>query len=121
MHAALQQFSVLYPVRCTRSDQTAKIGGPLGAFTRNHRTIGFLDAFNPSFRYPVALASGQVMEGRGWFVTGHIGIDQGSILAGIANHRTGLIWNIMKKNPYLRRGLTRAGFRGGWLDADPAQ
>jgi hypothetical protein len=23
----------------------------------------------------------------------------------------------MKKNPHLRRGLRRAGFAGGWLDA----
>jgi len=82
---------------------------------------GFLDAFNPSFRYPVALASGQVVEGRGWFASDHIGIDQGPILAGIANHRNGFIWNVMKQNPYIRRGLQRAGFRGGWLDADRAQ
>jgi len=82
---------------------------------------GFVDAFNPSFRYPVALASGQVVEGRGWFASDHIGIDQGPILAGIANHRNGFIWNVMKKNPYIRRGLQRAGFRGGWLDTDRAQ
>jgi len=82
---------------------------------------GFLDAFNPSFRYPVPLASGQVLEGRGWFASDHLGIDQGPILAGIANYRNGFIWNVMKHNPYIRQGLTRAGFRGGWLDAAPAQ
>ena len=27
-----------------------------------------------------------------------------------------MIWNVMRKNPYLRRGLERAGFTGGWLD-----
>jgi len=82
---------------------------------------GFLDAFNPSFRYPVPLASGQVVAGRGWFASDHLGIDQGPILAGIANHRNGFIWNVMSTNPYIRRGLTRAGFRGGWLDADRAR
>ena len=27
-----------------------------------------------------------------------------------------LIWNVMRKNPHLVRGLRRAGFGGGWLD-----
>jgi len=82
-------------------------------FTR----YGFLDAFNPSFRYPVPLATGRVIAGRGWFASDHLGIDQGPILAAIANYRTELIWTVMKKNPYIRQGLQRAGFRGGWLDA----
>lgn len=33
----------------------------------------------------------------------------------IANHRNGFVWEVMKKNPYIRRGLERAGFTGGWL------
>jgi hypothetical protein len=31
------------------------------------------------------------------------------------NYQTGLIWNVMKKNPYIKRGLLKAGFKGGWL------
>jgi hypothetical protein len=34
----------------------------------------------------------------------------------IENHRSELIWNVMKKNPHIRRGLERAGFTGGWLE-----
>jgi hypothetical protein len=33
----------------------------------------------------------------------------------IENHRTGFVWDVMKRNPYLTRGLCRAGFSGGWL------
>jgi hypothetical protein len=34
----------------------------------------------------------------------------------LANYRSGLVWNVMRKNPYVVRGLCRAGFRGGWLE-----
>jgi hypothetical protein len=33
----------------------------------------------------------------------------------IENHRSELMWRVMKDNPHLRRGLQRAGFEGGWL------
>ena len=31
------------------------------------------------------------------------------------NHRSGLVWDVMKKNPHIVRGLCRAGFSGGWI------
>jgi hypothetical protein len=34
----------------------------------------------------------------------------------IENYRSGLVWTLMKKCPYIRNGLTKAGFKGGWLD-----
>jgi len=34
----------------------------------------------------------------------------------IENFRTGLIWKTMQRNPYIRLGLQRAGFSGGWLE-----
>ena len=45
----------------------------------------------------------------------YIAIDQGPILAGIANYRDEFVWNVMKKNAHIRKGLERAGFSGGWL------
>jgi hypothetical protein len=33
----------------------------------------------------------------------------------IENHRSGLIWRLMRDCPYIRAGLRGAGFRGGWL------
>jgi len=81
---------------------------------------GFLDAFNPSFEYDVPLVTGRVVPGKGWFASDHLGIDQGPILAMIANQRDGLVWETMKRNPHIRLGLQRAGFTGGWLDAPVA-
>jgi hypothetical protein len=81
---------------------------------------GFLDAFNPSFEYDVPLVTGKIVPGKGWFASDYLGIDQGPILAMIANHRDGFVWNVMKRNPHIRRGLERAGFRGGWLEAPAA-
>ncbi len=64
---------------------------------------GFRDAFN--LTYP-----GQ------WFDDDYLGIDQGPILIQMENYRSGLIWEVMKRNPHIIRGLKRAGFSGGWLD-----
>jgi hypothetical protein len=77
---------------------------------------GFIDAFNPSFRADVPVHTGRVVPGFGWVAGDWIGIDQGPILAMIANHRDGFVWRTMQRNPHIRRGLARAGFRGGWLD-----
>ncbi|MBL7775800.1 MAG: dienelactone hydrolase family protein, partial [Saprospiraceae bacterium] len=74
---------------------------------------GFKDAFNPSFT-----ACGRLPQG--WFDVDYLGIDQGPILLMLENYRSELIWKVMKKNPYIRRGLERAGFAGGWLGKQPA-
>ena len=65
-----------------------------------YQQYGFVDAFNPT---------------RQWFDTEYLGIDQGPILLMIENYRTGLVWNVMKKNAHIVRGLRAAGFSGGWL------
>ncbi|HET7267991.1 MAG TPA: glucoamylase family protein [Oleiagrimonas sp.] len=81
---------------------------------------GFYDAFNLSFDYPkVKPRSGRVVLGFGWVDNEYLGIDQGPILLMLENYRSGLVWNVMRRNPYIRRGLERAGFTGGWLEADP--
>jgi hypothetical protein len=79
---------------------------------------GFMDSFNPSFTATgVKLSDGQVLPGFGWVGTDYLGIDQGEIVAMIANYRNELVWKVTRKNPYLRRGLERAGFSGGWLES----
>jgi hypothetical protein len=77
--------------------------------------FGFLDAFNPTFDVDVKPQHGKVVRGLGWFDTDYLGIDQGPIVIMIENHRSGLVWNTLKKNPHVVRGLKRAGFTGGWL------
>jgi hypothetical protein len=78
---------------------------------------GFVDAFNPSFHVRTPLRTGRLRP-MGWVDTVQLGIDQGPIVLMIENWRSGLVWNVMKKNPYIRKGLERAGFEGGWLGAD---
>lgn len=71
---------------------------------RVYREYGFIDAFNLTYQE------------EGWFNDDYIGIDQGPIIIQLENYETGLIWNILKKNPYIVSGLKKAGFTGGWLE-----
>jgi hypothetical protein len=81
---------------------------------------GFFDAFNPTWQWTdVPLHHGRIVSGKGWFDTDYLGIDQGPILAMIANYQSDLVWKFMRKSPYVIQGLRRAGFRGGWLDQAP--
>ena len=78
---------------------------------------GFFDSFNPSFNFQTAkLSHGRVIPGFGWVATDYLGIDQGPILAMIANYMDGSVWQTMTRSAQLRRGLLRAGFTGGWLE-----
>jgi hypothetical protein len=81
------------------------------------RAYGFVDAFNPSFPPDARPVAGSVVPGAGWVDVDYLGIDQGPIVAMIENHRSGLVWNVMRGSAYLRRALGRAGFTGGWLEA----
>jgi len=63
--------------------------------------------FNPTLAGP---------DGRAWVSPGHFGLDQGIGVAMIENHRTELIWRLMRKCPHVATGLRRAGFHGGWLE-----
>jgi hypothetical protein len=68
--------------------------------------------FKPSFNQTYAVPDSPT----GWWVTPyHFGIDQGPVALMIENYRTGLIWEIMRRCPYVKVGLRRAGFRGSWL------
>jgi len=83
-----------------------------------YSSYGFLDSFNPSFDFDIPLKTGRLVPGKGWVASDYIAIDQGPILAMIANYRNEFVWSVMKKSPYIRRGLERAGFRGGWLSPE---
>jgi hypothetical protein len=81
-----------------------------------YQQYGFLDSFNPTLNIDTRVQMGRVAVGTGWFDADYLGIDQGPIIAMIENYRSGLVWNVMKSNPHIRRGLKRAGFTGGWLE-----
>ena len=78
---------------------------------------GFVDALNPTFDAATKVQHGRVVPGLGWFDVDRLGIDQGPILAMIENHRSGLVWRTLRRNPHVVRGLRAAGFTGGWLDS----
>ncbi|SRR5579871_10036 len=84
-----------------------------------NRKYGFVDAFDPSFDYDVPIPAGTRVPGVGWFDDDYLGIDSGSTIAMLENYRSELVWRFMRHDPYVRRGLARAGFTGGWLDAPP--
>jgi hypothetical protein len=75
---------------------------------------GFHDAFNLSIPNPDE--EGKTIH---WFDANYLAIDQGPILVMLENYRSGLVWRIMRGNAYIRRGLERAGFEGGWLRKHP--
>jgi hypothetical protein len=81
-----------------------------------YSSYGFLDAFNASYRGGNPAAGPQ---DPGWVDPDYVGIDEGPILAMIENYRSDLVWRVMRNDPYIRQGLERAGFQGGWLTQLP--
>jgi hypothetical protein len=83
---------------------------------RLYGKYGFLDSFNPSFKYQdVKPGKGSVDPVHGWVDDDYLGIDQGPIVTMAANYRNDFVWSRMRQVPAIRRGLQRAGFTGGWL------
>lgn len=85
---ALKHFSDVYP------EMTSK--------------YGFKCSFNPTFE-------SENQSKPGWISKGYYGLDQGPIVMMIENYRTGFLWELMKKCPFIVEGLRKAGFTGGWL------
>lgn len=73
---------------------------------------GYKCGFNASF------AEGP--DNSAWTSDNCYAIDQGPVAIMIENHFTGMIWKLLYGCPYIRLGLDRAGFKGGWLDAATA-
>jgi len=76
---------------------------------REHFEYGFRSTFNQS--HP------EKSHHCGWVSPYHFGINIGPIILMIENYRDEFIWSLMRKSPYIVKGLKRAGFRGGWLPA----
>lgn len=81
---------------------------------------GFFDGYNETFTQLDKSPNAQPGYPF-WVDRDYLGIDQGPIVLMLENYRSGLLWNLMKKNPYIVRGLQRAGFTGGWLDQADVQ
>ena len=55
--------------------------------------------------------------GGGWVSPYHYGLNVGPIALMIENHRSGMLWRLMRGCRHIANGLRRSGFEGGWLDA----
>ena len=58
--------------------------------------FGFLDAFNLD---------------AGWVAADYVAIDQGPLLLGIENARSGLLWRTFHRHPLVERAVTRLRLR----------
>ena len=74
---------------------------------------GFKASFSATWQGP----AGQEL---GWVSPYHFGINEGPTVIMIDNYLHDFTWKRMRANPYLRAGLARAGFRGGWLADETA-
>ena len=79
---------------------------------------GFFDGYNETFTWADQTQNGQPGMPY-WVDKDYLGIDQGPIVLMLENYRSGFLWNLMQKNPYIVAGLRKAGFTGGWLDKSP--
>jgi hypothetical protein len=70
---------------------------------------GFKASFNPTHPGDVGNSFGC------WVSPWHFGLNQGPIVLMIENHRSGMLWQLMRGCSYIQKGLLHAGFRGGWL------
>jgi hypothetical protein len=76
---------------------------------REPNTYGFKATFNATF-------SAESAEAPLWVSPWHLGLNHGPIVLMIENYRSGFLWRLMQRCPYLVGGLRRAGFSGSWLD-----
>jgi hypothetical protein len=67
---------------------------------------GYESSFNPTYSDE---------HHAGWICEWHYAIDQGPVVLMVENYLSGLVWRILRESPYIREGLCRAGFCGGWL------
>ena len=77
-------------------------------------SYGFQASFNCTF-------DAAADNGVGWISRYHFGINVGPIVVMIENHRSGLVWRLMRDCDVLRTGFERAGFTGGWLAQSTAR
>jgi hypothetical protein len=97
------------PLSCLPFDRKAALDGTRAILATYPNLLldgRFPGGFNPTLEGPGP---------EGWVDDRSVGIDQGILVMMIENDRTGLIWNLMRQSPIIRKGLERAGFTGGWL------
>lgn len=75
------------------------------------RDHGLVCSMNPTF-------PGAPRRRGGWMSHAHFALDQGPVVLMIENDRSGLLWRLMRRCPFVVDGLRRAGFKHGWLTGE---
>ena len=78
----------------------------------DNNPYGFKATFNPTFDDTPDSPE------YGWVSPYFFGINLGPILLMVENHRSGMLWELMRGCRWIVDGLRRAGFEGGWLNAE---
>ena len=73
---------------------------------------GFRASFNLTY-----VDGARINGTNGWLSPFCFGLNLGPIVLMVENHRSGMLWNLMRGCPPIVRGLRLAGFEGGWLNA----
>ncbi len=71
-------------------------------------TAGFERSYNPTFPNGAGAP--------GWVSSHRYALNEGPIVIAVENHRSGLVWDLMRRCTPLVDGLRANGFAGGWLD-----
>ena len=83
---------------------------------RNKHAYGFRATFNQTLDQPFNQPHCDIeRRGDGWVSPYHYGLDVGPIVLMVENHRSGVVWELMRNCRYIRDRLRRAGFEAGWL------
>ena len=101
------------PRRCRSRPRSSRRRSPTSARCTSHvaNPYGFKASFNPAF-------PSDADDGVGWVSPYHFGINEGPTVLMIENHRSGLVWTLMRTlRAAASPACARAGFDGGWLDA----
>ncbi|MDL2353888.1 MAG: glucoamylase family protein [Pseudomonadota bacterium] len=80
---------------------------------REVNPYGFKASFSPTYHAAADIKAG-------WVSPYHFGINEGPTVIMIGNYLHDFTWHTMRACPYLKQGLLRAGFSGGWLTAPPS-
>lgn len=80
----------------------------------DEHVYGFKSTFNHTY-------AGKSASSSNWVSPWHFGLNLGPTILMTENHRSGMLWKLMRGCRYMEDGLRRAGFEGGWLSAATLQ
>jgi hypothetical protein len=83
----------------------------------DRHAYGFKSTLNQTFNGSASGTHRGELTRDGWVSPWHFGLNLGPIVLMTENHRSGMLWELMRGCRWVVDGLRRAGFTGGWLGA----